>query len=178
MSVHNYEWIHPLEVQIFSRKLQKGGTGKAREFSTSGTMNSMNKKLSASNHISCKKYEEKLKVVQNVMYLHVTDSTFPPWMLQVSIENRKRKSKNGPSEHHTLFIDALAAQQPRYKGKDFAKELGLVTHLSFGDGSACCLHYEVGPEGVEQLQHDQKQVEDPPGWVGPYNLPTLKQGGV
>lgn len=78
MSVHNYEGIHPVEVRIFQRRLQKGGTGKAREFSTSGTMNSMNKKLAASNHISCKKYEEKLKVVQNVMYLHVTDSIFPP----------------------------------------------------------------------------------------------------
>lgn len=53
-----------------------------------------------------------------------------------------------------------------------------MTHLSFGDGSARCLHYEVGPEGVKKLQQDQKQVEDPPGRVGPYNLPTLEQGCV
>lgn len=56
--------------------------------------------------------------------------------------------------------------------------LSVVTHLSFGDGSACCLHYEVGPEGVKKLQQDQKQVEDPPRRVGPYNLPTLEQGGI
>lgn len=54
----------------------------------------------------------------------------------------------------------------------------MVIHLSFGYGSACCLHYEVGPEGVKKLQQDQKQVEDPPRRVGPYNLPTLKQSGV
>ena len=53
-----------------------------------------------------------------------------------------------------------------------------VTHLSFGYGSARCLHYEVGPEGVKELQEDKEQVEDPPGRVGPNDLPTLKQGGV
>ena len=58
------------------------------------------------------------------------------------------------------------------------EEPSAVTHLSFGDGSARCLHYEVGPEGVKKLQQDQEQVEDPPGRVGPYNLPTLEQGGV
>lgn len=63
----------------------------------------------------------------------------------------------------------------RKAGKE---ELCVVTHLSFGDGSARCLHYEVGPEGVKKLQQDQKQIEDPPRWEGPYNLPTLKQGGI
>ena len=58
------------------------------------------------------------------------------------------------------------------------EEPSAVTHLSFGDGSARCLHYEVGPEGVKKLQQDQEQVEDPPGRVGPDNLPTLEQGGV
>lgn len=53
-----------------------------------------------------------------------------------------------------------------------------MTHFSFRDGSARCLHYEVGPEGVKELQKDQKQVENPPGWVRPYDLPALKQGGV
>lgn len=53
-----------------------------------------------------------------------------------------------------------------------------MTHLSFGDGSTCCLHYEVGPEGVKKLQQDQKQVEDPPRRIGTYNLPALEQGGI
>lgn len=52
------------------------------------------------------------------------------------------------------------------------------THFSFGDGSARCLHYEVGPEGVKELQQDQEQVEDPPGRVWPHDLPTLEEGGV
>lgn len=56
--------------------------------------------------------------------------------------------------------------------------MGVVSHLPFGDGSANRLHYEVGPEWVKELQQDQKQVEDPPGWVRPYNLPALKQGGI
>lgn len=58
------------------------------------------------------------------------------------------------------------------------EEVPVVPHLSFGDGSAGRLHYEVGPEGVKKLQQDQKQVEHPPGWVGPYDLPALKQGGI
>lgn len=62
--------------------------------------------------------------------------------------------------------------------RDSREEVYVLTHLSFRYGSACCLHYEVGPEGVKKLQQDQKQVEDPPGRVGPYNLPTLKQGGI
>lgn len=56
--------------------------------------------------------------------------------------------------------------------------LSAVTHLSFGDGSACGLHYEVGPEGMKQLQQDQKKVEDPPRRVGPYDLPTLEEGRI
>lgn len=62
--------------------------------------------------------------------------------------------------------------------KSWKEELSVVTHFSFRDGSARCLHNEVGPEGVKKLQQDQKQVEDPPRWVGPYNIPTLKQGGI
>lgn len=54
----------------------------------------------------------------------------------------------------------------------------LGAHLPFGDGSTHRLYYEVGPEGVKQLQQDQQQVEDPPGRVGSNNLPALKQGGV
>lgn len=125
-------WVNPsCRGSDISEEVAKGWYRKSMEFSPSGTVNSMNKKLSASNHIRRKKYEVKLKVVQNVMYLHVTDSTSPPWMLQVSTENRKRKSKNGPSEHHALFIDALAAQHPRYKGKDSAK--GLESRAGFSD---------------------------------------------
>lgn len=56
--------------------------------------------------------------------------------------------------------------------------LSVVTHLPFGDGSARRLHYEVGPEGVKKLQQDQKKVEDPPGRVGPHDLPTLEEGGI
>ncbi|KAG7227545.1 hypothetical protein INR49_005360, partial [Caranx melampygus] len=39
----------------------------------------------------------------------------------------------------------------------------LIKTLELKYGSARCLHYEVGPEGVKKLQQDQKQVEDPPG---------------
>lgn len=54
----------------------------------------------------------------------------------------------------------------------------LPTHFAFGDGSAHCLHYKVGPEGVKELKQDQKQVKDPPGRVGSHNVPALEQGGV
>lgn len=31
---------------------------------------------------------------------------------------------------------------------------------------------------MEELQQDQKQVENPPGRVGAYNLPTFEQSGI
>lgn len=66
----------------------------------------------------------------------------------------------------------------RIMQKSFKEELRVVTHFSFGDGSARSLYYEVGPERMKKLQQDQKQIEDPPRWIGPYNLPALKQRGV
>lgn len=54
----------------------------------------------------------------------------------------------------------------------------IMTHLSFGDGSASSLHYEVGPEQVQKLQQEQEKVEDPPRWVGPNDFPTFKQSGI
>lgn len=55
---------------------------------------------------------------------------------------------------------------------------GLGSYLASEDGPAGDPHYEVRPEGVQRLQQEQEDIEEPPGREGAHNLPALKKCAV
>lgn len=51
-------------------------------------------------------------------------------------------------------------------------------YLAPGYGPAGDPHYQVRPEGVQHLQQEQEEIEEPPGREGAHNLPALKKCAV